>query len=78
MLTIVGAHATGHVRYDAPLQSDIEALARHRLGLGARQPAPPVTWPRRRDARRWPRARRGQIATLILPADVSWGDGASA
>src|ERR1700749_167683 len=25
---IVGAHATGHVRYDAPLQSDIEALAR--------------------------------------------------
>src|SRR6266478_6017102 len=28
VLVIVGAHATGHVRYDAPLQSDIEALAR--------------------------------------------------
>ena len=28
VVTIVGAHATGHVRYDAPLQSDIEALAR--------------------------------------------------
>src|SRR6185503_20001784 len=24
VLAIVGAHATGHVRYDAPLQSDIE------------------------------------------------------
>src|SRR5215475_10048567 len=28
VLTIVGAHATGHVRYDAPLESDIEAMAR--------------------------------------------------
>jgi acetolactate synthase-1/2/3 large subunit len=28
VLVIVGAHATGHVRLDAPLQSDIEALAR--------------------------------------------------
>ena len=28
VVNIVGAHATGHVRYDAPLQSDIEALAR--------------------------------------------------
>ena len=28
VVVIVGAHATGHVRYDAPLQSDIEALAR--------------------------------------------------
>ena len=27
VVNIVGAHATGHVRYDAPLQSDIEALA---------------------------------------------------
>ncbi len=28
VVVIVGAHATGHARYDAPLQSDIEALAR--------------------------------------------------
>ena len=28
VVVIVGAHATGHVRYDSPLQSDIEALAR--------------------------------------------------
>jgi acetolactate synthase-1/2/3 large subunit len=28
VVTIVGGHATGHARYDSPLQSDIEALAR--------------------------------------------------
>src|ERR1017187_5212266 len=28
VVTIVGGHATGHVRYDSSLQSDIEALAR--------------------------------------------------
>ena len=28
LLSIVGAHATGHVRFDAPLQSDIESVAR--------------------------------------------------
>ena len=28
VVNIVGAHATGHVRYDAPLESDIEAMAR--------------------------------------------------
>src|SRR5437660_3632849 len=28
IVNIVGQHATGHLRYDAPLTSDIEALAR--------------------------------------------------
>ena len=72
-VTIVGAHATGHVRYDAPLQSDIEALARtvsgwvHTCG---------TTRDLAQDAmRRSRRRRRGQIATLVLPADVSWSDG---
>ncbi len=73
IVTIVGAHATGHVRYDAPLQSDIEALAGtvsgwvHTCG---------TTRDLARDAMRAvAAARRGQIATLVLPADVSWGDG---
>jgi acetolactate synthase-1/2/3 large subunit len=75
IVNIVGGHATGHVRYDSPLQSDIEALARtvsgwvHTCG-GPRDLA--------RDAMRAVEAaRRGQIATLVLPADVSWGDGAT-
>jgi acetolactate synthase I/II/III large subunit len=75
ILVIVGAHATGHVRYDAPLQSDIEALARtvsgwvHTSGTTRNLPS---------DAMRALAATRtGQIATLILPADVSWTDGAT-
>jgi acetolactate synthase I/II/III large subunit len=73
VVTIVGAHATGHVRYDAPLQSDIEALARtvsgwvHTCG---------TTRDLAQDAMRAvSAASRGQIATLVLPADVSWGEG---
>lgn len=73
MVCIVGAHATGHVRYDAPLQSDIEAVARtvsgwvHTSGA-ARDVAD--------DAMRAVEAAgRGQIATLVLPADVSWDEG---
>jgi acetolactate synthase I/II/III large subunit len=75
VLVIVGAHATGHVRYDAPLQSDIEALARTVSGWvhtsGTTRDLP-------HDAMRaLAAARTGQIATLILPADVSWSEGAT-
>jgi acetolactate synthase I/II/III large subunit len=73
VLVIVGAHATGHVRYDAPLQSDIEALARTVSGWVHTSG---TTRDLAHDAMRaLAAARRGQIATLILPADVSWGDG---
>ena len=73
VLTIVGAHATSHVRYDAPLQSDIEALARTVSGWVHTSG---TTRDLARDAMRaLAAARRGQIATLVLPADVSWTDG---
>jgi acetolactate synthase I/II/III large subunit len=73
VLTIVGAHATGHVRYDAPLQSDIEALARTVSGWVHTSG---TTRDLAQDAMRaLAAARRGQIATLVLPADVSWSDG---
>jgi len=73
VLTIVGAHATGHVRYDAPLQSDIEALARTVSGWVHTSG---TTRDLAQDAMRaLAAARRGQIATLILPADVSWSEG---
>ena len=73
IVTIVGGHATGHVRYDAPLQSDIEALARTVSGWVHTSGA---TRDLAQDAMRAvAAARRGQIATLVLPADVSWSDG---
>ena len=74
MVNIVGEHADAHLKYDAPLTSDIEGLAR-----------PLSHWVRRTDtaktlAHDTARAvaaasvRPGQIATLILPGNTSWGD----
>jgi acetolactate synthase I/II/III large subunit len=75
VLVIVGAHATGHVRYDAPLQSDIEARARTVSGWVHTSG---TTRDLAHDAMRaLAAARRGQVATLVLPADVSWSDGGS-
>jgi acetolactate synthase I/II/III large subunit len=73
IVVVVGAHATGHVRYDAPLQSDIEALARTVSGWVHTSG---TTRDLAQDAMRAVAAAgRGQIATLVLPADVSWSEG---
>ncbi|MGH3156180.1 MAG: acetolactate synthase large subunit [Streptosporangiaceae bacterium] len=76
LVLVVGDHATYHKRYDAPLESDIEALA----GSVSR-------WVRRcarsadvaadaADAVAAAMTPPGGIATLVLPADVSWSEGA--
>src|SRR6266700_4061555 len=73
VVVIVGAHATGHVRYDAPLQSDIESLARTVSGWVHTSG---TTRDLAQDAMRAvAAAQAGQIATLVLPADVSWSEG---
>jgi acetolactate synthase I/II/III large subunit len=75
VVVIVGAHATGHARYDAPLQSDIEALARTVSGWVHTSG---TTRDLAQDAMRAvAAAQSGQIATLVLPADVSWSEGAT-
>ena len=76
VLNIVGDQATHHVEYDAPLQSDIETLARNlsgwvRTSKRTEQPS--------RDAVEAIIAATGppgQVATLIVRADVAWRDGA--
>jgi acetolactate synthase-1/2/3 large subunit len=76
LVNIVGDHATDHVQYDAPLQSDIESVARNVSGW-VRTSASTRDLPR--DAVEAVVAAKGppgQVATLILPADVSWTDGA--
>jgi acetolactate synthase I/II/III large subunit len=76
LVNIVGDHATYHAQYDAPLQSDIEMTARN-----------VSTWVRTsrnvdvltRDAVEAITAATGppgRVATLIVPADVSWQEGA--
>jgi acetolactate synthase-1/2/3 large subunit len=75
VVNIVGDHALSHRRYDAQLQSDIETVARNvsvfvhtsestaELGHDALQALAAATGP------------PAGVATLILPADVSWTDG---
>ncbi|MEV6640297.1 acetolactate synthase large subunit [Amycolatopsis sp. NPDC051371] len=75
IVNVVGDHATYHKQYDAPLESDIEALAgslegwvrrsEHTKDVGADAAAAVAA---AQDA-------PGRVATLILPADASWGDG---
>ncbi|HEY4079311.1 MAG TPA: acetolactate synthase large subunit [Burkholderiaceae bacterium] len=72
MVNIIGEHSSSHLKYDPPLTSDIEGLAR-----------PLSHWVRRTDSSNaiaWDTAQAvakasehpGQISTLILPGDCSW------
>ncbi len=75
VLNIVGDHAISHRAYDAQLQSDITTVARNvspfvrttestaDLGRDAVEALAAAHGP------------PGSVATLILPADVSWSDG---
>jgi acetolactate synthase-1/2/3 large subunit len=74
IVSIVGDHATTHRRFDAPLTSDVEAIAR-----------PVSAWVRSARSSRELAADAaaavaaavtppGQIATLIVPADAAWGE----
>jgi len=74
IVNIVGQHAAHHLRYDTPLASDIEAIA---LPYSDWLRTSRVSSEAGRDAAEAIVAARtapGQIATLIVPADVSWGD----
>jgi acetolactate synthase-1/2/3 large subunit len=72
IISIVGEHATGHLKYDAPLTSDIAAFAHtvsnqirtveSSAGIGASVSETIAA----------ALAPPGQIAMLIVPADFSW------
>lgn len=77
LVNIVGQHATDHLRYDTPLTSDIEAIARpYSKWLRTSAAASEIS---RAAAEAIVASRKapGQIATLIIPADVAWGETAS-
>ncbi len=76
VVNIVGDHATYHTKFDAQLQSDIETIARN-VSPGFVRTSQ-TTAELSKDATEAIAAARGlpgQVATLILPADVSWGEG---
>ena len=78
LINIVGDHAVGHLKYNAPLTSDIVGVASPMsnwvrtstspsdlAAAGAESVAVSQTYP-------------GQIATVIAPGDHAWTDGAQA
>ena len=72
MVNVVGDHATYHKKYDAPLTSDIEGVARPfshwvRTSTDSRSVARDGA-----EAVAAALAPPGRISTLILPADASW------
>jgi acetolactate synthase-1/2/3 large subunit len=74
VVNIVGDHATYHKRYDAPLESDIESLARavsQWFRVCARSDDLAADAVAAVEAALGP---PGGVATLVLPADVSWSD----
>ena len=74
IVNIVGDHATYHAQYDAPLASDIVGFARPVSGwVHSSTSAGSVAADGAR-AVRAARSEPGQIATLIVPADVAWLD----
>jgi acetolactate synthase I/II/III large subunit len=78
VLNIVGEHATHHTGLDTPLQSDIETVARNVSGW--------VRTSRSVDGLSHDAAAAimaavgppGQVATLIVPADLTWQEDATA
>ncbi|SFF35389.1 acetolactate synthase large subunit [Blastococcus tunisiensis] len=74
LVNVVGDHARSHKRLDAPLESDIDAVAGTVSGWVRRSLAPEDVAADAADA--VAAAAAGTIATLVLPADVSWSEGA--
>lgn len=74
LVNVVGDHARSHKRLDAPLESDIDAVAGTFSRWVRRSLTPADVGADAADA--VAAAGAGGIATLILPADVSWSDGA--
>lgn len=72
IVNIVGDHATYHAKYDAPLQSDIKAIASGVSGWITSSADPNSVADDAADAVVAASTAPGQVATLILPADVCW------
>jgi len=75
MVNLIGQHATYHFRHDTPLTSDIEAIARPYSKWLRTSTASSDIGSDAAAAILAARTAPGQIATLIVPADVSWSDG---
>jgi acetolactate synthase-1/2/3 large subunit len=69
VVNIVGDHASWHLKYDAPLTSDIESLARPMSGWYRSVASAEHLWQDTVDAVQASMAAPGCVATLVLPVD---------
>ncbi|MCX2928913.1 acetolactate synthase large subunit [Mycobacterium sp. CVI_P3] len=76
LVVVVGDHATYHKKYDAPLESDIDSVAGTVSGWLRRSLEVTDVAADAAEAIASARIHR-HISTLILPADVSWDEGAA-
>jgi len=79
IVNIVGDHARDHVRFESPLKSDIEGIARpvsHWVKTSASASDVAADGAQAIAATR--DGALGRIATLVLPADTAWGAGGEA
>ena len=75
IVNLIGQHATYHLRHDAPLTSDIQAIARPYSKWLRTSASSSELGRDTAEAIVAARTAPGQIATLIVPADVAWSDG---
>ena len=72
IVNVIGDHATYHRKYDAPLTSDVEGIARPVSGwVHVSESADDVAADGARAVQQ-SLAPPGQVASLILPADTAW------
>lgn len=69
ILNLVGDHASWHLKYDAPLTSDIESLARPMSGWYRAVARPEHLWQDTVEGVRATMSAPGCVATLVLPVD---------
>jgi acetolactate synthase I/II/III large subunit len=77
IVNLIGQHATYHLRHDTPLTSDIEAIARPFSKWLRTSASASALGGDAAEAIVAARTAPGQIATLIVPADVAWSEGGS-
>ena len=78
IVNVVGDHAVHHRQYDAPLNSDIDLLAGWLGGWLKRTTDVALAGADAAEAIAAAMTPPGRVATLVLPADVSWSEGGRA
>ncbi|MFM9862901.1 MAG: acetolactate synthase large subunit [Micropepsaceae bacterium] len=74
MINLIGDHATYHRKYDAPLQSDIHAIAKPVSDWIGDPVSPEDALAKTRQAFDIAMRPNGGLSTLIVPADIAWSE----